>query len=195
MDRRTLRRWLAELAAAGKAHDAREHDKSKQLLNITPETGQLLAILVRAMSARRILEVGTSNGYSTIWLAWPDARQALVEPLEAFANGQRPDAIQSPAMPSRPPGKVEDLRASRPRRVRQPAVLPSRPCITLASSTGWGLARRRSSSATPPGARAPASATNRMPPSRFEPPCGVVSLNARPSTPAPPPVTCYRYTL
>ena len=41
-----------------------------RMLNITPDTGQLLRILVRATDARRILEVGTSNGYSTLWLAW-----------------------------------------------------------------------------------------------------------------------------
>ena len=37
--------------------------------NIAPENGQFLAILVRSLQARRVLEVGTSNGYSTIWLA------------------------------------------------------------------------------------------------------------------------------
>lgn len=35
----------------------------------SPPTGALLAVLVRALGARRILELGTSNGYSTIWLA------------------------------------------------------------------------------------------------------------------------------
>jgi predicted O-methyltransferase YrrM len=39
------------------------------MLNVTRETGQLLALLVRATGARRVLEIGTSNGYSTIWLA------------------------------------------------------------------------------------------------------------------------------
>ena len=44
------------------------------MLNITPETGRLLWILVRSARATRILEVGTSNAYSTIWLA--DAARA-----------------------------------------------------------------------------------------------------------------------
>jgi predicted O-methyltransferase YrrM len=39
------------------------------MLNITRDTGAFLAVLVRAMSARRVLEIGTSNGYSTLWLA------------------------------------------------------------------------------------------------------------------------------
>lgn len=38
-------------------------------MNIPPETAQFLHILTIAMRAKNILEVGTSNGYSTIWLA------------------------------------------------------------------------------------------------------------------------------
>ena len=39
------------------------------MLNITRDTGEFLAVLVRATLARRVLEIGTSNGYSTLWLA------------------------------------------------------------------------------------------------------------------------------
>lgn len=39
------------------------------MLNITRDTGEFLSVLVRAMRARRVLEIGTSNGYSTLWLA------------------------------------------------------------------------------------------------------------------------------
>jgi predicted O-methyltransferase YrrM len=39
------------------------------MLNITRDTGEFLSVLVRAMAARRLLEIGTSNGYSTLWLA------------------------------------------------------------------------------------------------------------------------------
>ena len=66
----SLREVLEELAEFGRQNDARETERSRRMLNITPETGQLLAILVRATQARRVLEIGTSNGYSTIWLAW-----------------------------------------------------------------------------------------------------------------------------
>ena len=37
------------------------------MLNITRATGEFLAVL--ATGARRVLEIGTSNGYSTLWLA------------------------------------------------------------------------------------------------------------------------------
>jgi predicted O-methyltransferase YrrM len=36
---------------------------------IGPEAGALLNSLVRALKPSRILELGTSNGYSTLWLA------------------------------------------------------------------------------------------------------------------------------
>ncbi len=42
---------------------------AKQYTNIAPENGQFLTILLKAIHAQNVLEVGTSNGYSTIWLA------------------------------------------------------------------------------------------------------------------------------
>jgi len=39
------------------------------MLNVTRDTGEFLAVLVRAIGARQVLEIGTSNGYSTLWLA------------------------------------------------------------------------------------------------------------------------------
>ena len=69
-DASTIEAVLAEVSAFGQANDAQTTDRSWRMLNITPDTGQWLRILVRATGARRILEVGTSNGYSTLWLAW-----------------------------------------------------------------------------------------------------------------------------
>jgi predicted O-methyltransferase YrrM len=70
------RRALAdELYAAGRAHDERQADRLDRWRNVEPETAELLALLVRAMGARRVLEIGTSNGYSTIWLG--DAAEAV----------------------------------------------------------------------------------------------------------------------
>ena len=42
---------------------------AKQYTNIAPENGQFLSILTRSIHAQYVLEVGTSNGYSAIWLA------------------------------------------------------------------------------------------------------------------------------
>jgi predicted O-methyltransferase YrrM len=60
---------LENLARIGEENDARETARPKQLLNITHDTGRFLWILVRAIGAQRILEIGTSNAFSTIWLA------------------------------------------------------------------------------------------------------------------------------
>ena len=38
-------------------------------IDVAPNQGKLLHILARAVGARRILEIGTLGGYSTIWLA------------------------------------------------------------------------------------------------------------------------------
>ena len=65
----TLTALLGELFRFGDDNDARETERSRRMLNITPDTGQLLWILIRSARATRILEIGTSNAYSTIWLA------------------------------------------------------------------------------------------------------------------------------
>jgi predicted O-methyltransferase YrrM len=60
---------LAELERFGKDNDGSTAERPRKMLNITRDTGEFLAVLVRATLARRVLEIGTSNGYSTLWLA------------------------------------------------------------------------------------------------------------------------------
>ena len=60
---------LSELERFGKTNDGANSARPCRMLNITRDTGELLAVLVRATVARRVLEIGTSNGYSTLWLA------------------------------------------------------------------------------------------------------------------------------
>src|SRR6266699_4418788 len=60
---------LDELEQFGKTNDGSNTERPRRMLNITRDTGELLAVLVRATMARRVLEIGTSNGYSTLWLA------------------------------------------------------------------------------------------------------------------------------
>jgi predicted O-methyltransferase YrrM len=62
------RTFAAELHAAGCEHDARQEDRLARWRNVEPETAEMLGMLVRAKRAERVLEIGTSNGYSTIWL-------------------------------------------------------------------------------------------------------------------------------
>jgi predicted O-methyltransferase YrrM len=65
----SLETLLAELEQFGEANDKSISDRPRRMLNITRDTGEFLAVLVRATLARRVLEIGTSNGYSTLWLA------------------------------------------------------------------------------------------------------------------------------
>lgn len=64
-----LQALRAELERFGEANDATTNERPRRMLNITRDTGEFLAVLVRATAARRVIEIGTSNGYSTLWLA------------------------------------------------------------------------------------------------------------------------------
>ena len=64
-----LESFLAELEQLGKTNDSSTPERARKMLNITRDTGEFLAVLIRATLARRVLEIGTSNGYSTLWLA------------------------------------------------------------------------------------------------------------------------------
>ena len=52
-------------------------------INVTPSQGKLLHLLARALRARRVLEIGTLGGYSTIWLARALAPGGRVVTIEA----------------------------------------------------------------------------------------------------------------
>ncbi|HTB50140.1 MAG TPA: class I SAM-dependent methyltransferase [Solirubrobacteraceae bacterium] len=64
-----LELYLDDLYRHGLEHDANKADRLERLRNVEPETARLLAVLVCAVGAKRLLELGTSNGYSTLWLA------------------------------------------------------------------------------------------------------------------------------
>ena len=52
-------------------------------IHVAPNQGKLLHVLARSIGAKRILEVGTLGGYSTIWLARAVAPGGRVITLEA----------------------------------------------------------------------------------------------------------------
>jgi len=57
-------------------------------IEVAPTGGKLLHVLARATRARRVLEVGTLGGYSTIWLARgivPEGRVVTIEAEPAHA--------------------------------------------------------------------------------------------------------------
>jgi predicted O-methyltransferase YrrM len=50
---------------------------------VTPSQGKMLQLLARMVGARKILEIGTLGGYSTIWLARALSKDGMVMTLEA----------------------------------------------------------------------------------------------------------------
>ena len=88
-----LERFLDELLAAGRAHDAQRADRRERLRNVEAETARMLAVLVRATGARRVLELGTSNGYSTVWLADATPGGVLTVELDAGRARQARDTF------------------------------------------------------------------------------------------------------
>ena len=65
----SLQVLLSELERFGQTNDNATVERPRRMLNITRDTGEFLSVLVQATLARRVLEIGTSNGYSTLWLA------------------------------------------------------------------------------------------------------------------------------
>ncbi|MBU4464831.1 MAG: O-methyltransferase, partial [Actinobacteria bacterium] len=52
-------------------------------IEVAPVAGKLLHLLVRIAGARRVLEIGTLGGYSTIWLARAVGARGAVHTIEA----------------------------------------------------------------------------------------------------------------
>ena len=55
-------------------------------ISVAPNQGKLLHLLARCISARRVLEIGTLGGYSTIWLARALPADGRVVTLEIDAK-------------------------------------------------------------------------------------------------------------
>jgi predicted O-methyltransferase YrrM len=64
-----VRAAMAALEAEDEAERAAGMSRAARLRTIRPEVGELLLALALAIEARTIVEVGTSGGYSTLWLA------------------------------------------------------------------------------------------------------------------------------
>ena len=57
------------LFAAAERHDATKVDRLERWRVLEPDAGRLLWFLTQAVQARAIVEIGTSRGVSTLWLA------------------------------------------------------------------------------------------------------------------------------
>jgi predicted O-methyltransferase YrrM len=90
-------RYLAErLVPSDEALDRAlqtSKDAGLPAIQVTPTEGKLLHLLARMIGARRVLEIGTLGGYSTIWLARalpPGGRLVTLEsePIHAKVAGE-----------------------------------------------------------------------------------------------------------
>jgi predicted O-methyltransferase YrrM len=64
-----LERQLVQQDAALTAALADSEAAGLPAIAVAPNQGKLLGLLVRALAARKVLEIGTLGGYSSIWLA------------------------------------------------------------------------------------------------------------------------------
>lgn len=60
---------LNELYQSFIKFDATQCDRIKRYRNIEPESALFLSMQIRIQQSKKILEIGTSTGYSTLWLA------------------------------------------------------------------------------------------------------------------------------
>lgn len=74
---------ISELYDEFQQHDAKQTDRIQRFRNIEPDSAQFISMLIRTQQPSSILEIGTSTGYSTLWLAEAaQATQAKVVTLE-----------------------------------------------------------------------------------------------------------------
>lgn len=65
----TFQKRMQELHQSFIKFDALQKDRIQRYRNIEPDSALFLAMQVRIQQSKNILEIGTSTGYSTLWLA------------------------------------------------------------------------------------------------------------------------------
>jgi len=64
-----LRKLLSNLETQCRSHDSADIPHARRYLNLEPATAEFVSLLIRIAGVRDVLEVGTSNGVSAIWIA------------------------------------------------------------------------------------------------------------------------------
>ena len=83
-----------ELMHFGAENDAHETERARRMLNITPDTGEFLSVLVRFGNARRVLEIGTGCGYQAAVLARVAREVYSIERLRGLHESGEPLAVR-----------------------------------------------------------------------------------------------------
>ncbi|MFE2773971.1 O-methyltransferase [Microbacterium resistens] len=79
-------------------------------IEVAPVSGKLLGLLVRMSGARRVLEIGTLGGYSTIWMARAVGDDGRVVTIEAEPGNAR---VARASIDAAGVGGVVDIRIGR----------------------------------------------------------------------------------
>ncbi|HEX3369830.1 MAG TPA: hypothetical protein VHS56_09665, partial [Candidatus Cybelea sp.] len=61
------------------------HARKNGVPVVSRQTGRLLSLLVTAMQASRILEIGTGYGYATLWMALAQPRMGKIWTIDPSA--------------------------------------------------------------------------------------------------------------
>jgi len=72
---------LRQLEEEGLAHDTAQSEHRNKRLNLESPTARLLQLFLLAGRRRRVLEIGTSNGFSALWIADALRRISGAQPL------------------------------------------------------------------------------------------------------------------
>ena len=79
-------KYLADLLAPADEHLAATRKANRKaklpVIDVSPLQGKFLHVLVRMTQAKRVLEIGTLGGYSTIWMARALPRGGRIVTLE-----------------------------------------------------------------------------------------------------------------
>ncbi|UJP08701.1 O-methyltransferase [Microbacterium sp. KUDC0406] len=87
-----------------------QQDAGMPAIEVAPVSGKLLNLLVRISGARRVLEIGTLGGYSTIWMARGVGDEGRVVTIEAEAENA---AVARASIDAAGVGERVDIRIGR----------------------------------------------------------------------------------
>lgn len=94
INQKDFRQYVDKLHQTDSKFDATQTDRLARHRHLEPESAQFLASLIISNHATNVLEIGTSTGYSTLWLAYAiqqlaENRQNLVKLTSIELDAQR----------------------------------------------------------------------------------------------------------
>lgn len=71
----TLKNAILQLYKILKQEDNKKENRLERWRNLEPESAEFISLIIKTQQSKNILEIGTSNGFSTLWFA--DALKGL----------------------------------------------------------------------------------------------------------------------